>query len=331
MPIILRKKAIYRNLYWLGLAMVFGYFALLPAAVADARADRKVEAAIFFSAMGCIFGGMAAIGLLDYYRSALVVDGDLLCQRGLLRTSQVHLREVQALSWAIRRNYKVIVLSTMERRLKVFLSEYQSNDLLSLIRHLWSSIPAAKQVNWDWFCLKTALPLRKAVEGQFSPNENLASKDAELTSTPRRWDVFFLVAAGVILPITVLLWIITDDLSMFAIFPAIGLLWALMRLMTPKEGFQTKRFSQDSQRHQFLGWSMVLMMPMSTLCGIAQKHPVSAALYWSVLIVWAIAAFFLTQRWEKECAAKDAANVQSAAIEWAAGEATTKAVAAGRT
>jgi len=217
------------------------------------------------------------------------------------------------------KNVRTIVLQSVNQRLKIALDEYERETWLPLIRHLRNSVPEDRQRDWDWFCLKTALPLRRDEREHAAPAD-AAPNEGNFTITRRRWDKFFLVSGVVLAPAVTAWWWFMRDPRVFMIYPALLLLWLYMRVMTPARGIRTKRFSHDGPEHRFLGWTMLLMMPLSALCNVAHRHVATAILYWTLMVGWLVATYIVLQGAEKQRAARDDEAVKSAALEWELGE-----------
>lgn len=323
MVLLLRKTKVYRNLALTSLALLLLLVATSPLAIADLPAQKRwLGVLVFFGVFGTIFGVVPLLLLLDYHRSRLAINGDRLAWQGIWRRGFLHFSDVEQLTWRWVKNFRTIVLKSANQRLKISLDEYERETWLPLIRHLRNSIPEDQQRDWDWFCLKTALPLRRT-ESELTddqPDAATAADKADFTITRGRWDSFFLAAAVILAPVVVAWWWFMNDARVFGVFPALVPLWLYLRIRTPARGIRTKRLSQDAPQRRFIAWSMLLMMPMSALCNLAHRHIATAILYWTLMAGWLAAAYLVLRRAEKRRVADDAEAVKSAALEWELGE-----------
>jgi hypothetical protein len=327
MVLFLQKKKYYRDLAWAGFAFLGLMVGVAPFAIAGMPAqNRWLGASLFLAFMGCIFGVGPLLLLLDYRRSRLAIDGDRLAWQGLWRRGLLQLSAVEQLTWRWVKNYRIIVLQAPDQRLKISLDDYERETWLPLIRHLRNSIPEDRQRDWDWFCVKTALPLRGAENAlAHQPSDaGEAALAADFTITRRRWDGFFLVTGVILAPVVIAWWWMMNDPRVFTIYPALVPLWLYLRITTPARGIRTKRWSRDAPERRFLGWSVLLMMPLSALCKLAQRHPVAWAVYLTVFIGWAVLTIWFMVRQERRRNARDAAAVESAPLEWDLGESNSQ-------
>jgi len=114
---------------------------------------------VFVAAYGFIIV-LFALYILFCVRHRLEVDRTRITSRGLFSAKQIVLGDVNEITWQPEGGGVELKTNFDRLRIPLFLC-YPPDATLRIIRFLKAAFPESLQHDWDLFCLRTALPLRK--------------------------------------------------------------------------------------------------------------------------------------------------------------------------
>lgn len=168
--IVFRIRKAYRNLslvclalfFFVGIGAVYGMWIGAPP---DLRTYAVVSVSLIWSAMT----GLAAWGLLSYWRKSLTIQNAHVIWQGVLGRKEIDLASVREARWRLAMSGS-IKLRSLSDHLTIHLDSFGPIDRLWLIRYFRITLPESVQDGWDTFCYEIVLPLRDQVsDGVRSP------------------------------------------------------------------------------------------------------------------------------------------------------------------
>jgi hypothetical protein len=271
MNAVLRLRKSYFALGIVGLVMLlamaaFSYYA----AITDVPADRR---AYFLILTLGVWGFMTCLDLwllLACWREQLLVQDDRMIRQGVFSTKELSWSEIVEARWRVIPAGGSVVLKTATDKMKVEFSNFEREQSLFLIRHLWKVLPSFAHRDWPLFCYKIALPMSKSLAPQVErgPHEN------EVRITRRRWDWYFLPGILLAAAIGVYLWQMFGlSRSLIGPLPLIAL-WLFVRWGTPKQGMLVPTSPEDRQLIAWFSLTLLSAFPLMYISKQLEKqHP----------------------------------------------------------
>jgi hypothetical protein len=211
------------------------YLASLEDPAAHGFRDQH-SLAIIATAVIVVFGGFGLLScyvFAAYHRYRLTLTATGLVVRGLFPDTAIEFSEIDRLDWQPN-NFGYIRIRAARKRGLVEMASHPPTDRLRIIEMLRHHVPAEKQVGWPMYCHEVALPLR---EGRSYLTREYPPEQRQLI-TRKRYDKFLYIALPMSCAAAGILWAWLGQPKFIAIPVAVIGGWAVLRLLTPRDGLQ---------------------------------------------------------------------------------------------
>lgn len=280
--------------------------------------DQRVYGVVFSSLLWSTMAGLSVLPLLACWRETLTVENGKAIQQGVIGRREIDLRDVCDARWRPASNGR-ITLRSLKEELTIHLEDFEPNERLWLIRYCRNALPDSVQQEWDLFCYRIAIPLRKHdSKGSRSPGPG------EVKLTRRRWDWFLLpLVAFTAVYGVVACWKLQQPRMLIAPLPAV-MLWLILRFSTPKQGIVSERISSQPEQKRFLifvvWWLGVLIVGLVVFKLVNLPMPHSVVLGTIATVFFLGGLVWQARRCDRERQKRDREAAKVATQQWDDGE-----------
>jgi hypothetical protein len=257
-PAVFRPRKRY---LWLGLASLGFFWGM---AILSCVLYLVGEVPLLMLILGIVvWGVMGFLALwlvLAYLRESLTIDGQMVSQRGVLFSTALWLPDVSLARWIVSPEGAVVLESPLGR-VKIYLGNFELPERLLLIRLLRALLPEDVHRDWPVFCLKVALPLRRACEWLESDSRPL--DEGEVLLTRRRLDVYFALGTALAAAVGMFSWWVGGNRAPLAAPGFMIAIWLFCRLNIPKRGARSHRLSVIGKWRALLLVSWLVGLPLA--------------------------------------------------------------------
>jgi hypothetical protein len=203
-----------------------------------------------------VFGGFGLLScyvFAAYHRYRLTLTASGLVVRGLFSETAIEFSDIDRLDWHTN-NFGHVRIRAARKRCLIEMASHPRTDRVRIIEMLRPHVPAEKQVGWPMFCHKVALPLR---ERQAYKVRLYRPEQLQLI-TRKRYDKFLYIALPASCAAAGTLWAWLGQPKFIAIPVAVIGGWAVLRLLSPRDGLQ-----YDKNREGVGAWAALFASLMS--------------------------------------------------------------------
>jgi hypothetical protein len=239
MDATIRVRRWYRNLGLVCLPIFLAWSGLgLCLALTDPDVwGNRAGLAALMGGIPLFMGGLSLWMLAAYSRQELSVTGDRLVFRGVIRRTEINLRDVTEARWRSQAAGGNLLLRSGPAQFSIALGEYESDDRTRLVLYLRSVLPPEVQTGWNLFEYRYGYLRPRPITLEPGPDEVLVHRG--------RWTRLFVPFLLVVGFARTIGWCSIGELRFAA--PIVGplLLWGLMKATTPSEGIVIKKLSAE--------------------------------------------------------------------------------------
>ena len=279
--------------------------------------DKRI---LFYVVAASFWGFMLGLAfwlLVACWKHRLRVDDNQMIHHGVISTKEILWLDVAEAKWRTRPVEGSIVLISNSTKLTISFGNYERDAKLPLIRFLRQALPTSIQQNWDLFCLKTALPLRK--------RKTVPGPD-EVLLTRRRIDrLGGFMLATCIGGMLVVNWVTGRPPMMIGLPASVAfstVFWLFLRYNIPAKGLVEKRlqWKPDGTNRGMREASLLAGGPilLFLIYCVGQKLPYVQAFACAGIIVVLGTTIALGISQERARERRDKARSAEAAAEWGA-------------
>jgi len=251
--------------------------------------------------------------LFCQFTSITIRKGTLILQ-SVFSYQELELSNITQAHWKLI-SHGALSLETPTEKGTFGLINLTREERLWLIQYFRNRLPESIQQNWDLFCLKIALPLRKP-----KPEVIRNPGPDEILVTRKRYD-------RIGIPLTIIS-IISSVLTAwyfhypkYLAFPVILILfWMLLRYSVPKEGMVLSRISADKEYMQtlfFLAWwsgAGLIGFIGFVLADLPPSFP--SGVGWCMTFLWTSALCWKTYQSNRDQHKQDLEKAKEAVRQW---------------
>jgi len=285
----LRSENLYSAIFFLVIGIVFTLFFSSPSAGMHGNFWVKVAFLAFIGSGFVLLAGLLFREYLAMWVERVTLREDSVVLENVKRTEEFSLSDVAELRW-FKRGQNTVTLIVHSETYKVYLSSFDEEDRLFLIRFFRTRLPEEKQSRWAQYCYRNALPLRDALN-----EDEIREPDpekGEFLNTRRRVDWYFGIGTVISTMIAIVITVLMQEPRAFILPVVFAVVGILVRFSMPKQGIVEEKISAAPGQ---LGYAIFVMISFVGFFGYVfvvgffdLNNPFSTMEFYLLLFVWCL-------------------------------------------